>query len=123
MAVFTMSHSNARWGYLYQHEDTLAFMESHVHFFRYLHGIPQEVVYDNMKVAVAKFIGGKEPTEALKRMMVFYSFRHRFCNVRRGKDLSLLNKYQKLSNRCIILIFQKIAEPLLSYLDMPKTET
>ena len=86
MAVFTMSHSNARWGYLYQHEDTLAFMESHVHFFRYLQGIPQEVVYDNMKVAVARFIGGKEPTEALKRMMVFYSFRHRFCNVRRGNE-------------------------------------
>ena len=38
----TMSHSNTRWGYLYQHEDTFAFMKSNVHFFRYLHGIPQK---------------------------------------------------------------------------------
>ena len=52
IAVFTFAFSNARWAYLFHHQDTLAFMESHRNFFRDIHGVPYLMVYDNMRVAV-----------------------------------------------------------------------
>lgn len=113
MGVFTMSHSNARWGCLYQHEDTLAFMESHVEFFRYLGGIPHEVVYDNMRVAVARFSGDKQPTEALKRMMIFYGYKHRFCNVRRGNEKGHVERSVEVLRRkafCLTDSFDSLEE-------------
>lgn len=113
MGIFTMSHSNARWGCLYQHEDTLAFMESHVEFFNYLGGIPHEVVYDNMRVAVARFSGGKQPTEALKRMMIFYGYKHRFCNVRRGNEKGHVERSVEVLRRkafCLTDSFDSLEE-------------
>ncbi|EJW89393.1 transposase, partial [gut metagenome] len=44
------------------------------------------MVYDNMRVAVGSFVGGKQPTEALLRLERAYGFKHRFCNVRSGNE-------------------------------------
>lgn len=83
LAVFTFGHSNGRYAYLFRHQNTLAFMESHRNFFRDIHGVPAMMVYDNMRVAVKSFVGGdKKPTEALMKMFGFYCFEYRFCNVR-----------------------------------------
>ncbi|MBV3297274.1 DDE-type integrase/transposase/recombinase, partial [Phocaeicola vulgatus] len=85
LAVFTFGHSNGRYAYLFRHQNTLAFMESHRNFFRDIHGVPAMMVYDNMRVAVKSFVGGdKKPTEALMKMSGFYCFEYRFCNVRAG---------------------------------------
>ena len=85
MAVFTFGHSNGRYAYLFRHQNTLAFMESHRNFFRDINGVPSLMVYDNMRVAVKSFVGGgKTPTDSLLRMADFYRFRYRFCNVRAG---------------------------------------
>ena len=54
LAVFTFGHSNGRYAYLFRHQNTLAFMESHRNFFRDIHGVPAMMVYDNMRVAVNK---------------------------------------------------------------------
>lgn len=82
MAVFTSAYSNYRFAVLYQRQDTLAFMESHVAFFEHTQGVYKQMVYDNMRVAVSKFIGKheKEPTQALLQMRGHYGFTHRFCN-------------------------------------------
>lgn len=81
MAVFTFSHSNGRYAYLFRHQNTLAYMESHRNFFRDVKGVPHQLVYDNMKVAVKSFTGDeKKPTEALMRLSSFYRFSYRFCN-------------------------------------------
>lgn len=63
-------------------------MESHVSFFRSLGHVYPELVYDNMRVAVAKFTGHhqKEPTMALLQLRGHYGFTHRFCNARRGNE-------------------------------------
>ena len=37
-AVFTLSHSNGRYAWLFRHRNTLAFMESHRNFFRQVKG-------------------------------------------------------------------------------------
>ena len=85
MAVFTFSHSNGRYAWLFRHQDTQAFMESHRNFFRRVRGVPLLMVYDNMRVAVKKFVGAeKEPTDALLRLSTFYRYHYRFCNARSG---------------------------------------
>lgn len=88
LAVFTAAYSNYRFAAIYQRQDTLAFMESHVSFFEHLQGVYKGMVYDNMRVAVSKFIGPheKEPTQALLQLRGHYQFSHRFCNSYRGNE-------------------------------------
>lgn len=88
LAVFTCSYSNYRYAVIYQRQDTQAFMESHAAFFDFTKGVYREMVYDNMRVAVAKFVGPheKEPTQALLQLRGHYGFTHRFCNAFRGNE-------------------------------------
>lgn len=88
LAVFTAAYSNYRFAAIYRRQDTLAFMESHVRFFEHLQGVHKEMVYDNMRVAVSKFVGRneKEPTQALLQLRGHYRFGHRFCNSYRGNE-------------------------------------
>jgi len=88
LAVFTSAWSNYRYAFLYQRQDTLSFMESHVRFFDAVGGVYRQMVYDNMRVAVARFVGPqeKEPTRALLQLRGHYSFSHRFCNAYRGNE-------------------------------------
>ncbi len=88
LAVFTSAYSNYRFAVLYQRQDTLAFMESHVAFFEHTQCVYKQMVFDNMRVAVAKFIGKheKEPTQALLQLRGHYQFSHRFCNAYRGNE-------------------------------------
>ncbi len=46
------------------------------------------MVYDNMKVAVAKFVGHneKQPTKGLLTLSTYYGFNFRFCNIRSGNE-------------------------------------
>ena len=46
------------------------------------------MVYDNMRVALAKYVGRheKEPTVALLQLRGHYGFSHRFCNAYRGNE-------------------------------------
>ena len=88
MATFTGSYSNYRFAMLFERQDTLAFMESHIEFFIFIDGVYLEMVYDNMRVAVRKFVGRseREPTRALLQLSGFYKFRYRFCNVGKGNE-------------------------------------
>lgn len=86
LAVFSLPASNTRWGKLYQHENTISFQESHVDYFKYIGGVPHEVVYDNMRVAVAFKEKEKKPTQGLLNIMSHYGFHYRFCNIRRGNE-------------------------------------
>lgn len=88
MAVFTSSFSNYRYSKLYSRQDTLAFMESHNDFFAHIGGVFHEMVYDNMRVAVAEFVGRNEkhPTRALTNLSGWFQFRWRFCNVYKGNE-------------------------------------
>lgn len=88
MAVFTSCYSNYRYAKLYHRQNTLAFMDSHVSFFAHISGVYHEMVYDNMRVAVARFVGNKEkePTQALINLKGHYQFNHRFCNAYRGNE-------------------------------------
>jgi transposase len=88
MATFTSSYSNYRFAMIFERQDTLAFMESHIEFFMFIDGVYLEMIYDNMRVAVRKFVGRseREPTRALLQLSGFYKFRFRFCNVAKGNE-------------------------------------
>ncbi|MDC3418739.1 IS21 family transposase [Aquibacillus salsiterrae] len=87
MAVFTSAFGNYRMAYLFTKQKTECFQEAHALFFEKVGGVYKTMVYDNMKVAVKRFVGTeKEPTEGLLKLSIYYTFNYRFCNVRRGNE-------------------------------------
>ena len=88
LAVFTSAFSNYRFAMLFQRQDTLAFKEAHICFFEHTGGVYQQMVYDNMRVAIASFVGKTEkiPTEALLQLSRWYQYQWRFCNIAKGNE-------------------------------------
>ena len=94
MAVYTMAYSNHRFAKLFTRQDTLSFSQSMIDYFTFIKGVPTTMVFDNMRVAVAKFVGRneKEPTKALLELSNYYNFKYRFCNVRKGNEKGHVEK-------------------------------
>lgn len=88
LAVFTSAFSNYRFALLFQRQDSLSFKEAHILFFNHVGGVYHQMVYDNMRVAVARFVGRTErqPTEHLLQLSRWYQFQWRFCNIARGNE-------------------------------------
>ncbi len=88
LAVFTSAFSNYRYAQLFQRQDSLAFKEAHICFFEHTGGVYQQMVYDNMRVAIASFVGKTEkiPTEALLQLSRWYQYQWRFCNIAKGNE-------------------------------------
>jgi len=89
LAVFTCAYSNYRWALLYFRQDMCSFLHAHSAFFENTGGVSTEVVYDNMRTAVAKYTvrnADKVPTNDLLRLSVYYGFNYRFCNARSGNE-------------------------------------
>jgi transposase len=85
--VFFMDlpHSDAPFMKAYPAETTEAFLDGHVSAFRFFGGVPQSILYDNTKLAVAKICGDgkRERTRAFSGLVSHYLFRDRFG--RRGQ--------------------------------------
>lgn len=88
LAVFTLAATNIRYAVLYRHEDTQAFIDAHIRFFAFIGRVPHTMVYDNMKVAIARFVGKHEKvaTVELLQLSTYYGFSFRFCNIRKGNE-------------------------------------
>ncbi|SFI41371.1 Homeodomain-like domain-containing protein [Tindallia magadiensis] len=88
MAAFTGAKGNYRYANLYHNQKMENFLDVHVKFFNEIKGVYQTVVYDNMKVAVKRFVSRtqKEATEDLLKLSLYYGFRYRFCNVCKGNE-------------------------------------
>lgn len=88
LAVFTPAWSNYRWAWLFDRQDTASFQQAHAKFFVQVEGVYFEMVYDNTRVVIRRFVGrqDKEPTEGLLRLSMYYQFGFRFCNVMRGNE-------------------------------------
>jgi len=82
MSVFTSAKGDYRSGDLYYNQKTEAFLDTHASFFEEIGGVYKEMVYDNTRVMVARFVGRseKEPTEALLKLSIYYGFNFRFTN-------------------------------------------
>lgn len=88
MAVFSAPASNFRWCYLYENSKQDVFLESHVRFFKMINGVWDEVVYDNMRNVVTKFLGKsqKELNKNLINMANYYGFKINVTNAFSGNE-------------------------------------
>jgi len=88
MAVFGAPASKFRWAYLYESQRKEVFLDSHVRFFEMVGGIWREVVYDNMRNVVSRFIGRseKELDGDLIKMSIYYGFAINTTNCFAGNE-------------------------------------
>jgi transposase len=88
MAVLSSPGGEFRWTYLYTNQKKAVFMDSHVRFFEMMGGSYHEIVYDNMRNVVTKFIGKneKELNEDLVKMSVYYGFKINVTNCFKGNE-------------------------------------
>jgi transposase len=102
LAVFTSPGSHFRWAYLYTNQKKAVFMDSHVKFFEMMGGCWHEIVYDNMRNVVSKFIGKSEKVlnGELVNMANYYGFQINVTNCFRGNEKgSVENSVKVLRNR------------------------
>ena len=88
MAVFGSPAGKHRWAYLYDNQKKEVFMDSHVRYFDWVGGVFKEVVYDNMKNVVTKFLGKNEKmlNEDLMKMSIYYGFEINVTNCYSGNE-------------------------------------
>ena len=95
LAVFTSCYSNHRWAMLFYRQDMCSFLHAHACYFSFTGYVAAQMVYDNMRVAVAKFAvknKDKQPTEDLLKIATYYQFDYRFCNVRKGNEKGFVER-------------------------------
>lgn len=115
MAVFTTAKGNYRYARLFVKQDTASFQQAHALFFDHIGGVYRELVYDNMRVAVKRFVGRteKEATRGLLSLSIYYQFGFRFCNVRRGNEKGHVEKsveYVRRKAFCIQDTFEHVEQ-------------
>ena len=83
-----LPHSDAIFVKAYPAETTEAFLDGHVSAFAWLGGVPQSVLYDNTKIAVAKILGDgkRQRTKAFTELQSHYLFEDRFGRPVKGND-------------------------------------
>lgn len=94
MAVLSSPGGGFRWLYLYTNQKKAVFMDSHVRFFEMMGGCYREIVYDNMRNVVSKFIGrsGKQLNEDLVKMSVYYGFHINVTNCFKANEKGHVEK-------------------------------
>jgi hypothetical protein len=94
MAVLSSPGGGFRWLYLYTNQKKAVFMDSHVKFFEMMGGCYREIVYDNMRNVVTKFIGKneKELNDDLVKMSVYYGFRINVTNCFKANEKGHVEK-------------------------------
>jgi transposase len=88
--VFFMSlpFSDAFFIKAYPAETTEAFLDGHVSALSFFGGVPQSILYDNTKLAVARICGDgtRQRTQAFTGLISHYLFRDRFGRPGKGND-------------------------------------
>ena len=85
---FDLPQSDACFIKAYAAETTEAFLDGHVSAFAFFGGVPQSILYDNLKIAVAKILGGGERkrTQAFTELVSHFLFTDRFGRPGKGND-------------------------------------
>ena len=83
-----LPHSDGCFVKAYPAETTEAFLDGHVSAFAFLGGVPQSILYDNTKLAVARILGDgrRQRTRAFTELQSHYLFDDRFGRPAKGND-------------------------------------
>ena len=86
--VIDLPHSDGCFVEVYPAETTGAFLDGHVSAFAFLAGMPQSILYDNTKLAVARILGDgrRQRTRAFTELQSHYLFDDRFGRPAKGND-------------------------------------
>ena len=86
--VLDLPHSDGCFIKAYPAETTEAFLDGHVSAFAFLGGVPQSILYDNTKLAVARILGDgrRKRTRAFTELQSHYLFEDRFGRPGKGND-------------------------------------
>lgn len=98
MAVISSPAGNFRWAFLYRNQKKEVFLDSHVRFFEMMGGVYIEIVYDNMKNVVTKFIGRneKELNKDLIKLSTYYGFKINVTNCFKGNEKGYVESSVKI---------------------------
>ena len=86
--VLDLPHSDGCFMKAYPSETTEAFLDGHVSAFAFLGGVPQSILYDNTKLAVARILGDgrRQRTRSFTELQSHYRFEDRFGRPGKGND-------------------------------------
>ncbi len=86
--VMDLPHSDACFVKAYPAETTEAFCDGHVAAFDFFGGVPQSIVYDNTRIAVARILGDgtRKRTRVFSELVSHYLFKDRFGRPGKGND-------------------------------------
>ena len=86
--VIDLPHSDGCYVKAYPSETTEAFLDGHVSAFAFPGGVPQSILYDNTRLAVAKILGDgrRQRTRAFTELQSHYLFDDRFGRPGKGND-------------------------------------
>ena len=86
--VLDLPYSDGCFVKAYPAETTEAFLDGHVSAFAFLGGVPQSILYDNTKLAVARILGDgrRKRTRAFTELQSHYLFEDRFGRPGKGND-------------------------------------
>ena len=98
---FDLPHSDAPFVKAYPAETTEAFLDGHVSAFAFFGGVPQSILYDNTKLAVARILGDgtRSRTRAFTELVSHFLFRDRFGRPGKGNDKGKVEALVKYTQR------------------------
>jgi transposase len=96
---FDLPHSDACFVKAYPAETTEAFLDGHVSAFAFFGGVPISILYDNLKIAVARILGDgkRQRTRAFTELVSHYLFQERFGRPGKGNDKGKVEALVKYS--------------------------
>jgi transposase len=86
--LLRLMYSGRDFGWIYERQDQISFLDGHVRAFAHLGGVPARIAYDNLKPAVAKILAGRERALTLRfaALVSHYLFEPSFCRPGVGHD-------------------------------------
>jgi transposase len=107
-----LPHSDAPFVMIFPKETTEAFCQGHVEAFAWFGGVPQSILYDNTRIAVARILdtGERVRTQVFTQLVSHYLFRDRFARVAKGNDKGNVEGLVKYTQRTILTPIPEAAD-------------
>ena len=109
---YHLSHAGISFIMGFPHSRQEALFEGHIEAFRNLGGVPDRIIYDNMKTAVKNILAGKERTEqdAFIHFRNHYLFQADFCNPASGWEKGKVENLVGTSRRNFLVPLPEVKD-------------
>jgi transposase len=107
-----LPQSDAPFVMIFPRETTEAFCLGHAEAFDWFGGVPQSILYDNTKIAVARILsdGERARTQVFSQLLSHYLFQDRYARVGKGNDKGNVEGLVKYTQRTILTPIPQAAD-------------